>query len=229
MTKYKRLTLLILLPCTLILSGCLQSDKDLVIAFLLDWAKQKGILDDQGNPTPKAVGYTLAGGYISTGDPAVDAALDAGAAIDGVKKADKKLKEANDELKKDPPDVKKAAETVDNALKDRPEDWMLRNNQLVLRTELGEGNTVKDLGSSGAANNQCGGDQNCLIRLYQNRAQLVDDSIDRQNSQGVRPNCDSYNLGIQTHQQLIKLDPAQSSQYEAQMREYQSHSGRCAD
>ena len=123
-------------------SGCSSSDADLVIDFINDWAQSRGIVDKDGDPTPRAIAYGLTG--MSTGDRQADAAIDAGSVITSVKDADEKADKAQAALDKTPPDRDTALENLTEAVDSRPKDWHLRSQKGVLLLEMGSTTGAKE-------------------------------------------------------------------------------------
>ncbi len=118
-------------------SGCLDSDVSLVMDFMNAWAQTHKIVDKDGNPTPGTVAYVGSGGWVSTGDPTADAAIDAGQVVKSIKDADKKLSDADKALEKTPPDRKAAGDLIDSALGSRPRDQGVRSRKGAFLVESG--------------------------------------------------------------------------------------------
>ncbi len=116
-------------------AGCSSGDTDLVLDFLKEWGRSRGVLDDKGGPTAGAIWYAATGG--STGDPQADAAIDAGLIVKSVKDTDKKLADADVALAKNPPDYTVAGTKINSAIQARPNDWVVRNHKAMYMLETG--------------------------------------------------------------------------------------------
>ena len=83
----KRSSVIFALCTTILLSGCVAQDVDLVLDFVNTWMESRGVLskDKDGNykPTLKALG--VATGFSSTGDDAFDASVQAGKVVKDIK------------------------------------------------------------------------------------------------------------------------------------------------
>ena len=123
-------------------AGCFGGDAALVIDFVNGWLIQRGILDEDGDPSLKTASYVGSGGWLSTGNKENDDIIDAGRAVKGIKKVDEKVDEAHQELAKDPPDLGAAERKVDEALKTRPDDHHARNAKGVVLLMKGESGTA---------------------------------------------------------------------------------------
>ena len=182
----------IILGCfsLLFLTACEQSDIDIVLGFLQDWSVEKGITDEEGNPTTKAIKRGLAGDWYSTGDPEVDAAIDAGIVVKNVRNNDKLSNEAKNQLAKNPPDRNAALGNLDEAIKNRPDDWYYRTQRSVLRTEIGDPKGAEN--DYQASSQGCGNNQYCRKRLWETRIQLLKESEERQRRTDGMPRCDTF-------------------------------------
>ncbi|MDA2922294.1 hypothetical protein MYX07_03445 [Patescibacteria group bacterium AH-259-L07] len=198
----------IIIPMALLLFmglGCTRTDTDIAIDFLTEWAVQEGILNEDGSPTLK----TAADATIdsSTGDPQTDAALDAGErVVESIKKADVQLDKANQVLGTDPPNTEKALDHVDQATKIRPNDWYIRNQRATLLAEVGR-DAQKDAARADKSCDVYGGHRKveCESRVYEHRAQLLEDSIARQIRSGRKVKCTTYELQAVTYDRLSSV------------------------
>ncbi len=198
-------------------SGCDQSDTGLVIDFLNEWAKSKGIMNEKGSPTPAAIGHVLFGA--STGDDEADAAIDAGTVVKSIRDADKLTNKANVALNKNPPDRTEALKDLDAAVKLRPNDWYVRNRRSVLLAEMGkaESDNGPDVAS---VDNACGLDSNsnrdCRAKIYQDRLNLLHESSGRQSTGNSLVSCYTVDEELNNASVLISLyqnDPVRAQPY----------------
>ncbi len=114
------------------LAGCAPGDVDLVIEFMEDWARAKGIhpTNPDGSINLEGVANIATRGMGgSTGDDQADAAIDAGTVIDNLRKAD----ELMDEGRKNRDPV-----AMDRALAKRPNDWSYNLSRANLALERGD-------------------------------------------------------------------------------------------
>ena len=189
MKRFLSTTTLVL--CTLLLTGCSDEDFALLIDFGKLWAKENGMI---------SIGARWAFGT-STGDPTTDAIVDTGKTIKGVRDADKKVDEANAELKKPNPDKGLALQNLDDAVEVRPKDWYTRINRAVLRQELGNEDGWKE--DRKVAEKHCHKDTYCQKRQWQTRADLLKESAERQrrtDDRGVR--CSTYRHLAESYNEL---------------------------
>jgi len=114
----------LLLP--LMLTACEPSDTEFLVEIGLEYAQEKGILNEDGSPNMLTMGAYLLGG---TGDPEVDAALDAGMVVRSLEDADRLAQEGAEEG--DP-------SKIQAAINSRPGDWSYREQHAALL--LSEGN-----------------------------------------------------------------------------------------
>lgn len=120
-------------------SGCSSGDTDTLFSFLNDWAVAHNIVTADGKPTGQTVKYVGSGGFISTGDPTVDAATDAGDAVHGVVEADQKLDDADAAMADGTQNGRaKALELSAEAVKGRPDDPGVRSRRGIILQESGQ-------------------------------------------------------------------------------------------
>ena len=139
----RKSTLPILAICAALLlvgAGCLgDEDVSLIVGFVKDWAQSHEVLDANGNPTAKTIGYVASGGYVSTGDNTADALIDAGQATKGVQDADTKLDDADAAMADGTANGRaKALQLSDEALKGRPDDQEVRTRRGIILSEAGQ-------------------------------------------------------------------------------------------
>ena len=108
-----------------------------VFNFLTKWWEKHDIADKDGKPGPGMPGFVAGGGEVKSGDDATDFLGDGGESVDSMKKADKKLDDADAALKKDPPDDRKALDLSDEAVHDRPKDMGVRSRRGIILTMTG--------------------------------------------------------------------------------------------
>lgn len=118
------LSLALLLP--LLLSACESSDTEFLVEIGLEYAQEKEILNEDGSVNMMTMGAYLLGG---TGDPEVDAALDAGLVVKTLEDADRLALEGAEEGDTD---------KIEAAINSRPDDWSYREQQAALL--MSEGN-----------------------------------------------------------------------------------------
>ncbi len=159
------LTFIGVLLLALPLAACEKSDTDVVVDFIQSWMKDKGILDDKGNPTIKA--GLVATGFGTTGDDRVDAAVQAGSMLDGIKKADKLVDEAGDAMTKQPRDPDAALKKMNAAIDMRPNDWSYLNRRGMVYME--KGNKKAADADFAAATASCEGNAFCIDRVRKDR------------------------------------------------------------
>ena len=146
-------------------SGCTSGDLTNLVDFINEWTVAKGLVDKNGKPTAKAIkGYMF-----GTGDNAVDAAIEAGAATDAVRKADKAIANADDESSKG--NYKKAEEALAEAEEARPNDWAVLNRQYYLALQTGR-SADAEAKKKQAEEKACATDR-CKAALYENRIGLL--------------------------------------------------------
>ena len=148
------------------LAACEKSDTDTVIDFMNDWMKNKGILDDKGNPTVKA--GLVATGWGSTGDDQVDAAVQAGYVVKGMADTDKLVADAGKDMGKNDKDA--ALKKMNEAVAARPNDWYYLNRRAAVEQSMGNTTAAnKDLQAAIAA---CDGNTYCLAHAKADAATL---------------------------------------------------------
>lgn len=152
-------------------SGCSGGDFAMIFSFLSEWSQAQGLTDHDGKPTLKAGKVYMFG----SGDPMVDAAVNAGATTEGVRAADKAMAEADDALGGDKPDYGKAEEKLDVAAKARPNDWAVLNRQYALEVEQGRTGQSAEAKKSRADNAACK-TNSCKASMLEDRVRALDDS-----------------------------------------------------
>lgn len=120
--KLRQCTIAVLLIALLLTtSGCTRQDWLDLVDIGRAWAQANNILDANGKPTWSTIGRATLG--VSTGDPSVDAAIDAGQVVKNFNEAEK-LSEAGLQEQ----DINK----VDQAIALRPKDYSYHNQRAAM-------------------------------------------------------------------------------------------------
>lgn len=168
-------------------SGCSVEDRELVVAFARSWAESHGVINEDGSPTMQAGARVFFG--VSTGDEIADAAIDAGRVIKNINEADELVSQAEQYTYDDPPQMDKAIDSMNAAVRTRPDDWGIRNQRAAMLIESGQHDQARrdfDHARSLCQTNHC------QKRQIENKIQLLADSLDRQKEQGPHVQCGTY-------------------------------------
>lgn len=122
-------------------AGCLDSDVSLILGFVNSWLASRNIVDANGNPTAKTIGYVASGGWVSTGDKDNDALIDGGVAVKNIKDADDAVVSAQASAGSGKFDEANA--TLDATLNKRPNDHHVRNAKGAILLKQGRGDAAK--------------------------------------------------------------------------------------
>ncbi len=161
------LSLTALLLLSLPLVACQKTDTDVVVDFMNEWMKERGVLDENGKPTVKA--GLVATGFGTTDDPVVDAAVQGGMVVKDMNDMDAIVKKAGQDLARS--DTKAALEKMNVAINARPNDWAYRNRRATVYTEMGDTKAAeKDFQ---AARDGCDGNTRCLTLVEKDRKNLL--------------------------------------------------------
>jgi len=171
----KKLRLITVLFCSIFFLTACGSDVDLVMDFVNDWMVEQGMMykDSEGNykPTLKAAG--VATGWSTSGDPRIDAAVQAGSMLKDIKESDDLIDDAQKLMDMDPPDVGTALGKMDAAVANRPNDWYYRNSRGMLFLQTGNLKAADDDFEKGLG--ICGSNSRCREALYRDRASQLEE------------------------------------------------------
>jgi len=129
----KAMILLALILAMTLGSGCTSADWADLIDIGKSWAQANNVLDADGKPTWSTIGRVGLG--MTTGDPGVDAVIDAGAVVDNFNKAEKLSEEGRQNH-----DVT----LVDKAINLRPKDYSYRNQKGAMLFFVGDGTAAEE-------------------------------------------------------------------------------------
>jgi len=192
--KQRSLVLLIAIGFLgLALSACAAEDIAFMQSMAEEWARAKnshpmnsdGSINFQGAFN---AGLNAAGLPGKDGD--VTAVLDAKAAVESIHKADEAADNAQQALKTGDP--KKAVNLLNDAVKDRPDDWWLLNQRGVANIEAGNPNAGnKDL-EDASLRSISGQNPSLEVKSRMQEEQLLRESIARQKRVTSLARCDTY-------------------------------------
>ncbi len=112
---------------TPILSACTQEDIDWLVAVGEEWGRANGVIDDAGNINYGQAVMQLFG--LPSGDPLVDAALDAGSVVANLEDAERLAREGVESG-----DIAK----VEAAIEARAKDWGFHEQKAALLMAMGD-------------------------------------------------------------------------------------------
>ncbi|HTK05120.1 MAG TPA: hypothetical protein VL500_06040, partial [Candidatus Eisenbacteria bacterium] len=168
--RHRRATVILGIVCLLFVgSGCEEGDVSLIVNFVSDYMQAKGMIDKNGKPTSKA----MTGYMFGTGDSTIDAALNAGASVKGVREADKAIEKADEA--RGSGNAAEEEKQLAIAAENRPNDWAVINRQYRLDLERGRLDAAAKKGEQ--ALSVCSTDR-CKAALLEDRTRIITADID---------------------------------------------------
>ena len=175
--KMRRGALIVgLVLITPVLSACTQEDIDWLVAIGEEWGRANGVIDDAGNINYGQAVMQLFG--LPSGDPLVDAALDAGSVVANIEAAEDLAREAvlSGDINK-----------LEDAIEARTKDWGFHEQKAALLMAMGDSagadrafKVSEDLVGDQISK---GGDCNLLARnMYTHRINALETQL------GLQPN-----------------------------------------
>lgn len=192
----KSKSLLALVFCNIILlllTACSPEDINFLQSMAEEWARAKnshpmnsdGSINFQG-----AFNAGLNAAGLPGKDTDVTAVLDAKAAVESIHKADEAADNAQQALKSGDP--KKAVNLLNDAVKDRPDDWWLLNQRGVANIEAGNPSAgSKDL-EDASLRSISSQNPSLEVKSRMQEEQLLRESIARQKGVTSLARCDTY-------------------------------------
>ncbi len=220
----------LILPFVFVLTACDKEDTDFVMDFANDWMIEKGMMykdKKTGEVKPTIKAGLVATGWATSGDPKVDAALQAGYVIKGVKESDELVDKAQEDMAKKPPDSSKALEKLDKAVSNRPNDWYYKNSRGT--TYLQMGNVTAAESDFKAGEDNCQGNSRCLLALYRDRTSQLTDLKDQQtaNNQNAA-DCSTYTHLLASKRKLRGMTTGSIQKaHTAEIRQLMSNQASC--
>lgn len=199
------LALIGLAPLIMTLAACEKTDTDLAMDFVNTWLESRGAMskNKDGSYSPTLKGAAAATGWGTTGDDQADAAMQAGKVTKDIADNDKLVDQANEDLKKNPPDTKGAKEKLDKAVDNRPDDWYYRNRRAMYLVNAGDTAAArKDLQ---AGLEGCGGNQVCLAAVHKDRMGFYVGEQSRSFMTADPMRCIYTEMGVESFQALMDM------------------------
>jgi hypothetical protein len=145
---------------------------------------------------------------VSTGDKAKDAVLDSVNTMNDIKKAKELEDEAAEALSKKPTDYETANKNLQAALKLRPTDWSLKNQQMITQAELGGVTPTLNHPAHLCPEDERGDVQNrCLFGSIKERTALLAASVARQKQNDQLISCATQETMHRHYEFLGRLVP----------------------
>ncbi|MFQ5944416.1 MAG: hypothetical protein ACE5JF_12770 [Anaerolineales bacterium] len=198
-TKVRRAAMIIgLVLITPMLSACTEEDIDWLFQIGEEWGRANGVIDDAGNINYGQAVMQLFG--LPSGDPLVDAALDAGSVVANLEEAERLAREGVETG-----DIAK----VEAAIEARTKDWGFHEQKAALLMALGDLNGADRAfaDSEGLVRDQIskGGECSLLARnMYTHRINALETQL------GLQPNDQLSAKAVETQGFLDGLSASQS-------------------
>ena len=187
-----------LVMITPILSACTQEDIDWLVDVGEEWGRANGVIDDAGNINYGQAVMQLFG--LPSGDPFVDAALDAGSVVANIEDAEALAREAV---------VSGDINKLEAAIEARAKDWGFHEQKAAILMAQGDGAGANQAfgDSEGLVEDQIskGGDCTLLARnMYTHRIMALETQL------GLQPNDQLSSKAAETQSFLDALAANQS-------------------
>ena len=180
-----------------IMSGCTDADIDWLFAVGEEWGRANGVIDDAGNINWGEAVMQVFG--LPSGDPLVDAALDAGSVVANLEAAEAAAREGaeNGDLAK-----------VEAAIESRTKDWGFHEQKAALLMAMGDlAAATSAYGDSEALVrsqvSQGGNCTNLARNMFTHRIQALQTQL------GLRPNAD---LQLKADETIVQLEAIAAGQ-----------------
>lgn len=139
----------------------------------------------------------------STGDKTKDAVLDSVNSMNNIKKSKGLEDEAETALARQPPDTATALQKIDAALKLTPDDWSLKNKQMIAQAEMGGKTPTLNHPAHLCPEDKRGDVQNrCLFSSIKERSALLAESVARQKRNDQLVSCATQE-SLQRHYEFL--------------------------